>query len=59
MNSHDRLKAKGIVPTTDCEKAYRLGQDDAKVYARHLLDRLDRLERALTEIALQAQRVIR
>lgn len=39
MNSHDRLKAAGLTPTMDCERAYRLGLEDAERY-RHALQEI-------------------
>jgi hypothetical protein len=63
MNSHDRLKARGITPTIDAERAFRLGYDQAQAEARaserRLSDRVARLERVLTEISLQAGRGLR
>ena len=63
MNTAERLKAQDITPTIDACRAYRLGREQAMPLTRWSLreaeKRIDKLERALTEIALQAQRVIR
>ena len=67
MSTHDVLKEAGITPTTDAEKAYRLGCEGGyklgleDAYAERssydqLVQKVRRLERALTEIGLLARR---
>ena len=56
MIAHDRLKKTGIVPTIDAERAYRLGQQDAREEITRLQDELDVLRARMTEIGLLASR---
>lgn len=56
MTAHDRLKKAGIVPTIDAERAYRLGQQDAREEITRLQDELDVLRARMTEIGLLASR---
>ena len=60
MSAHDRLAAKGITPTIDAERAYRLGYAQAERELRQERDELAgkvaRLEQILTEIGLLARR---
>ena len=56
MTAHDRLKKAGIVPTIDAERAYRLGQQDAREEITRLQDELDVLRTRMTEIGLLASR---
>lgn len=56
MSAHDELKKAGIVPTTDAEKAYRLGQRAAQAELQEAQERLERFGRALVEIHLITQR---
>lgn len=60
MSAHDKLKAEGITPTIDAERAYRLGYSQAEREIRQerdeLAQKVARLEQALTEIGLLARR---
>ena len=60
MSSHDRLKALGITPTIDAERAYEAGKADADETLRDELhdaqECLERFGRALVEIHLITQR---
>ena len=56
MSAHDRLTAKGITPTIDAERAYRLGQQDAREEIARLQDELDVLRARMIEIGLLASR---
>ena len=67
MTPHDNLKKAGIVPTTDAEKAYRLGCENGyrlgvkdatgdQAELRAAKERTAWLERVLTEIGLLAAR---
>jgi hypothetical protein len=67
MSTHDKLKAAGITPTTDVEKAYRMGledgrnfegelNDDLLLIQDQLVDRVAVLEKRLTEIHLLSGR---
>ena len=56
MSAHDKLAKAGIVPTIDAEKAYRLGQQDAREEIARLQDELDVLRARMTEIGLLASR---
>ena len=60
MSAHDKLKAKGITPTIDAERAYRLGYAQAERELRQDRDELGqkvaRLQQMLTEIGLLARR---
>lgn len=60
MSAHDRLKKAGITPTTDAERAYRLGYEQAERELRQERDSLGqkvaRLEQLMTEIGLLARR---
>lgn len=59
MSAHDKLAKAGIVPTIDAEKAYRLGQQDAREEIIRLQDELDVLRARMTEIGLLASRRVR
>lgn len=70
LSVHDILKAHDIVPTMDCEKAYKLGcekgyslgVEDAKgdeSAARRAESRVQDLEIQLREMKLMAERVLR
>ena len=59
MSAHDKLAKAGIVPTIDAEKAYRLGQQDAREEIARLQDELDVLRARMTEISLLASRRVR
>ena len=60
MSAHDKLRAKGITPTIDAERAYRLGYAQAERELRQDRDELGqkvaRLEQMLTEIGLMVRR---
>lgn len=59
MSAHDRLKKLGIVPTIDAERAYRLGQQDAREEIARLQDELDVLRARMIEIGLLASRRVK
>jgi uncharacterized protein with PhoU and TrkA domain len=59
MSAHDKLSKANIVPTIDAERAYRLGQQDARQEIARLQDELDVLKVRLTEISLLASRRIK
>jgi uncharacterized protein with PhoU and TrkA domain len=59
MSAHDKLAKAGIVPTIDAEKAYRLGQQDAREEIIRLQDELDVLRARMIEIGLLASRRVR
>ncbi len=60
MSEHDRLSARGITPTIDAERAYRLGYAQGERELRserdQLAQKVARLEQILTEIGLMARR---
>ena len=56
MSAHDKLAKAGIVPTIDAERAYRLGQQDAREEIARLQDELDVLRVRMIEIGLLASR---
>lgn len=67
MDVHGVLKANGIVPTIDAERAYSLGVEEGRSFEGELNDELLRnetalqdrvayLEGILAEIGLQARR---
>ena len=60
MSAHDRLNAKGITPTIDAERAYRLGYAQAERELRRdrdeLAQKVARLQQMLTEIGLMVRR---
>ena len=59
MSAHHRLKKLGIVPTIDAERAYRLGQQDAREEIARLQDELDVLRVRMIEIGLLASRRVK
>ena len=63
VSAHDRLKARGITPTRDAERAYRLGVGDGERVLRgerdELAQRVAYLEQLLTEIGLLSRRGVR
>jgi hypothetical protein len=60
---HDRLKARGIVPTMDAERAYRLGYDRGERELRserdELAQRVAYLEQLFVEVGLLSRRATR
>ena len=50
MSAHDKLKAHGITPTRDAERAYRLGLADATCHCKDQLARINAKQAANTDL---------